>query len=380
MLHSFKYSFLEIFRNREMIFFSIAFPIILASLFGFVIAELNVDSSFESIPVAITQETEDTQISEGFLAMMNELSQGDEAILQLQTLTLDAAMEKLQADEILGIYRITEDGVSLTVAGTGIRQSVLQMISNRFLQIQSTLNTIGSENPELIPGAVASIMQEININQEAYVGRAPVDPLAYSVLAFLAMSCFMGSSSGLRKVFQIQANRSPLAARRGLSSKKRISMIIPDFLAAMTAQFIYSSIALVYFIFVLGMDFGNNIPLMLLAMLAGSAVGTSLGIFFGATIQRGTEKSLDGLLTGITMLLYVAAGMMTIAIRVLIRENVMILDRLNPVSHLIDAFYALGSFSDYRHFTTSILTMFAFTVFFCVASAIILRRKSYDSI
>jgi len=58
----------------------------------------------------------------------------------------------------------------------------------------------------------------------------------------------------------------------------------------------------------------------------------------------------------------------------------LILDRINPVSLISDALYSLIHFDDYQIYITSITTMAAFSIIFCVVSAVVLRRHTYDSV
>lgn len=379
MLHAYKYSLKTVFRDKEMTFYGLAFPIVLALLFNFALGNLLEGTGLEPIPVAVVSESNETY-HEGFLSIIEALSYGEDALIDPTFVQESEATKLLQEGEVLGIYRLTEDGVRLVVANQGIRQSILVMIADRNVQVEATITRIATRYQELIPQAIADITSEAQVLQEAESGRGMVDIRVYTLISFIAMSCIYAAFSGMEKVFKIQANHSALAARRVVTPTKRIKIVAIDFLAALTAHTIYALVAVAFFHFVLDIQLAHNFLQLLAVIIAGTGVGVSFGMFFGAVGSGAKQKTIQSIISGVTMAMLVLGGMMTIDLRVMIRERFYFLDRINPVTYIIDAFYTLTGQGNDRILYTNIVWMLGFIAVFCIVSATILGRKSYDSI
>ena len=380
MLQSFKYEFLRIIRTKDMMFWSIAFPVLLGTFMYIAFSSLGDFQGFEPIPVAIVVEAEDSAMSEAFDQVLEVLASGEEAILAPTHMRMEEANVQLDEGEIVGIYIVKEDEVSLKLANQGMNQSILMMITDRFIQFQSTIETIAEKGVDLVPGAMENMMTEININHESDIGRGALNFAEYNIMIFLVLTVFMGANHGVRKSLEFQANRSPLAARRSVSPTKKIKGLIPQLIASVIMQTIYGAMGLAYFMFVLGLDFGTDIHLVILALLVGSTTAISMGMLIGAAVRKVDLTGLDGILTGVTVALCFLAGMMGVDFRIMVRNAVPILDRINPATMLADALYSLSSFDDYRIYITSLVGLSITTVIFLSVSAILLRRKNYDSI
>ena len=384
MLLSFKYEFLRIIRARDMMLWSIAFPVVLGTFMYMAFSNLDEFIGFEPIPVAIVVEAEGSPMSENFEVVVEALSGEDDSLLAPTTMSMEEANLSLNDGVIVGIYIVREDEVSLKVVNQGMMQSILMMISDSFIQRQSTIETIldeaiasGSSEAEiqaLIMEAVSNLTTQLNINHESEISQGVLDFAEYNIMIFLVLTVFMGANFGIRKSLEFQPNRTPLAARRFASPTKKIKALVPQLIASVIMQTIYATIGLAYFILVLGLDFGTEIHLVILALLVGSTTAISMGMLLGAAIKKMELSGLEGVLTGITMALCFLAGMMGAGFRVMVRNAVPILDRINPATMLADALYSLSSFDDYRIYITSLVGLTIATVIFLSVSAIILGR------
>ena len=382
MLHLLKYNFICYFRAKDMAFFSIAFPVILATLFNVAIGNIGDESDFKSIPVAIVVECEESANDNYFLQVINGMSEANGGTLTIVDAPLEDTKELLADGEVAGAYIIDADSVSLLVADEGINQSILKLILDRFVQVQHTLENIALERGDLIAYAIADITSEVDINIESNMGRGTIDAFGYITLTFFAMAILIGMMTGIYSTEQFLPHRSkeyPIFIRNFTSPTKKVKMILANYITAVVTQSIYSVIALCYFIFVLGVDFGSELPLVVLAVVLGCSFSISLGTFLGVVIKGSTVKVL-AVAQLLTMASYFLGGMMGVQIRVFVRQHLPLLDRINPVSIIADALYSLIHFSDYRQYVISLVTMAAFSAFFCIVSALVLRRQSYDSI
>lgn len=378
MWQSYKYGFLSLFRNKQQIFWSLLFPLLLGTFFYFAFGNLGTAEDFSKIPVAVVEDGSSPHLSAYFNEMITELSKGEDALIKPEYLSLSEVKDKLDEGKIDGIFQVNDE-IRLIVAEEGLNQSILKMVSDRFLQISSTLNNIAAVQPEMLEQAMINIYSDIEINQEITLGSGETNIYIYYFYSLLAMACIGSCHLGLQKVIEIQADISPLAARRSVSPSKKIIMIVSDFLAAVTVQFILTLVSIVYFVFILNINFGEQLGMLIFTCLIGCLVGVSFGTFFGAVVKADV-KVREGLLTGISLLLYFLSGLMSLNVRMSIRENFPLLDNLNPATLLSDAFYSLSVYDNYEYYTSLIMRLMLFVVFFCVISAVVLRRKRYASI
>ena len=64
-----------------------------------------------------------------------------------------------------------------------------------------------------------------------------------------------------------------------------------------------------YTIFVLNVDYGPNMPLVVITAVAGSFAGLSIGIFVSSVFKK-SENAKIGIIVGSTMFFSFLAGMM----------------------------------------------------------------------
>lgn len=382
MFQSYKYELRRLLRGREMLFWTLLFPIILGTLFHIVSENINA-TTIEEIPVAVVGGNDDSPVANAFHSVVEQLSTGEDAFLRPTTnLTMDEAREELANGEIEGIFHIQEDEVRLLITREGIVPSILAMVSDRFMQVNHTAETIATSHPQLIEEIMANFFEELAINQELQVGRMELlaNPLAIIFLSFIAMALLNGAYYGYAQANELQADMSALAARRAMASMKKLPMVLANFFAAVTLQFFIISFVLVYYHLVIGIDFGTQIGFVLLTVFFGSLLSVSFGIFFGAVFKGGEEKTRDSILQTIIMGLTVLAGMISPQMRSIVRGVAPLFDVINPAAMIVDAFASLSMFANHAPFFQIIFRMLLATTVFCAGSVVLLRGNRYDSI
>jgi len=156
-------------------------------------------------------------------------------------------------------------------------------------------------------------------------------------------------------------------------------MILSDFAAAATVQFIEALIVIAYLVFVLGVNFGTQWGFVILTSLIGSIMGVSLGIFISSLFKL-SETTMSGILSAVVLFLCFLSGLMYGNMKRIIEQSVPFINRINPAAVLSDAFYCLTVYDMYSRYIMCIISMLIISVVFCVASAFVLRRKRYASI
>ena len=155
-LRLFTYQCKIIFRVKELIFWTLLFPIALCTFMY--LAFSNIFETTEkagNIPVAIVAEQENAAAS----MMFEELSKGDEALLKVQKMTAEEADKALENGGVKGIY-YTASSLRLKVKETGMEQTILQMISKQYDQNKTLLMEVGSRHPEKLQEVIQTIQTQ----------------------------------------------------------------------------------------------------------------------------------------------------------------------------------------------------------------------------
>jgi len=371
----FKSRFLTLLRNKSMVFWTLLFPLILGTFFNIAFGSImETTESFSQIPVAVVVD-EDSY----FTDVLDELSEGEDALISPQYTELDKAKELLDAGEVEGIF-VVDGEIRLIVSEEGINQSILNTISDSYLQISGTIGTIAQTRPDMIEAVVAGIYDDLDINNEITLGTGETDSMLHYFYSLIAMACLFGSFFGGLNVVGIQGDRSSLAVRRCVSPVRKISMIFSDFCAAVILLFLIVLVVLAYLVFILGISFGDTWGFVILTCFVGCIVGVSFGTFVAAVIPIKNQSAVEGILTGLSLLLCFLSGLMVNGISYLIEQYVPIVNRINPAILLADAFYCLTVYDNYSHYTVNMVSLLIISAIFCVGSAMMLRRKQYASI
>ena len=177
----------------------------------------------------------------------------------------------------------------------------------------------------------------------------------------------------------MQANTSSLGARRCVSPARKSMQIVAVFVVNVTVAYLCNILLLLYLKFILGMGFGDHWGGMLLTCAFGCIIGVCMGITIGS-IGKLPMAAKVGLNVGITLSLSFLAGLMVSEMKNIIDINCPIVNRLNPVAVISDAFYCLCVYNDPVRYRNDLLLMALYSLGFLVVSYCVIRRERYDSI
>ncbi|NLW78692.1 MAG: ABC transporter permease [Ruminococcaceae bacterium] len=375
MTRLYAYRLLVILRDRGVLFWSIGFPILLATFFFLGFGNLTSRTErFEPIPVAVVDSGDDAT----FATVLEQLGTGDDAVLKLEYLPRQQARQALEAGKVDGVIEIAGE-LSLLFKEEGVRQSILKGILDRYVQVQATLEHIAAQNPESLPEAMATLMDTDSIVKRVSLSGGSLDYSLQYFYALIAMTCLYGGFSGLTSVMMVQATQSPLGARRSITPTRKWVQTSSDFLASLTLTFAEVCLLLLYMRFVLGLHLGSNAGGILLLCLAGCACGVMLGMLLGALPRIG-EGGKIGLLIAVSLTLSFLGGLMYTEMRHIVERTVPFLNRINPVSLIVDGFYVLDTYGVGPRFWFDFLLLLGIALVMGVVSVVTLRRRQYASI
>ena len=175
------------------------------------------------------------------------------------------------------------------------------------------------------------------------------------------------------------ANMSSNGKRVSVSPTPKRKLIISSAVSAYITQLLGIAILFAYTIFVLKVDYGNNLAHVCLLAAVGCLAGLSLGIAI-ATLLKTNENVKTGITISITMLGCFLSGMMGITMKYIIDKNVPIINKLNPASMITDGLYSLYYYDTLDRFYFNVASLLIFAFLMIGISICSLRRQKYDSI
>ena len=391
-IHNFKYAFKTLFKNRMLIFWTFAFPIILGTLFNMAFSNIENSEKLDIINIAIIN-NDDFENNEAFKTSFEELSDenNEDRLFNTQYTTEEKAKELLDNGEIVGYMKLKEDKPILTFATSGINETIFKYVTEEIEQtIDIIKNLLETETQKQITSGNYNINYEeiynkvIELAKEDKVKLKNISNsnLSYTMIEFytlIAMTCLYGGMLSMVSINQTLANMSNKGKRIAVLPTKKGTIILSSLLASYIAQLIGLAILFVYTLFVLKVDYGDNTSLIILLAMIGSFAGLTLGTFVG-TLFKTNENAKTGILIALTMFWCYLSGMMGITMKYVVDKNVPIINKINPASMITDGLYSLYYYDTFDRYWFNIISLLIFAFVLMLISFFSLRRQKYDSI
>ena len=391
-IHNFKYAFKTLFKNRMLIFWTFAFPIILGTLFNMAFSNIENSEKLDIINIAIIN-NDDFENNEAFKTSFEELSDenNEDRLLNTQYTTEEKAKELLDNGEIVGYMKLKEDKPILTFATSGINETIFKYVTEEIEQTSDIIKNLSeTETQKQITSGNYNINYEeiynkvIELAKEDKVKLKNISNsnLSYTMIEFytlIAMTCLYGGMLSMGSINQTLANMSNKGKRIAVSPTKKGTIILSSLLASYIAQLIGLAILFVYTLFVLKVDYGDNTSLIILLAMIGSFAGLTLGTFVG-TLFKTNENAKTGILIALTMFWCYLSGMMGITMKYVVDKNVPIINKINPASMITDGLYSLYYYDTFDRYWFNIISLLIFAFVLMLISFFSLRRQKYDSI
>lgn len=391
-IHNFKYAFKTLFKNRMLIFWTFAFPIILGTLFNMAFSNIENGEKLDIINIAIIN-NDDFENNEAFKASFEELSDenNEDRLFNTQYTTEEKAKELLDNGEIVGYMKLKEDKPILTFATSGINETIFKYVTEEIEQTSDIIKNLSeTETQKQITSGNYNINYEEIYNKviklakedEVKLKNISNSNLSYTMIEFytlIAMTCLYGGMLSMISINQTLANMSNKGKRIAVSPTKKGTIILSSLLASYIAQLIGLAILFVYTLFVLKVDYGDNTCLIILLAMIGSFAGLTLGTFVG-TLFKTNENAKTGILIALTMFWCYLSGMMGITMKYVVDKNVPIINKINPASMITDGLYSLYYYDTFDRYWFNIISLLIFAFVLMLISFFSLRRQKYDSI
>ena len=391
-IHNFKYSLKTLFRNKALIFWTFAFPIILGTFFNMAFSNIESSEKLDIINIAIFK-NDDFNNNEIFKTAFEELSDknNDDRLFETRYTTEEEAKKLLEDEEIVGYMKLVNDVPKLIFTTSGINETIFKYVSEEITQTSNIIKYLSEEEikKEMIAGnynidyeSIYNRVIELTEEDNVRLNNVSNSNLSYTMIEFytlIAMACLYGGLLGAVAINQNLANMTNQGKRVSVSPTSKGKIILSSVLASYITQLVGVALLFLYTIFVLKVDYGNKLGLDIALAMAGSLAGLSLGVAVATTIKS-NDNVKTGIIIAITMLGCYLSGMMGITMKYIIDKNIPIINKLNPASMITDGFYSLYYYDTLDRYIFDIGSLLIFALILIAISYISLRRQKYDSI
>jgi len=383
--HIFSYRLRCLLRDKETFFWTLLFPLLLAVFFQLAFSSLSKAEVFKPIAIAVVDDV-NYQSNYSFKRALEEVSQGDDRLFNLTTASRERCDQLLNNNSIEGYIfventenTIAEKQIKLVVKESGLNQNIIKSFIDSYLQTQSAVNSIIQMNPAKQQELLKSLAERKQYLSEVSPSRAEPDNILNYFYTLIAMACLYGSFLGMREITDIQADISALAARINTAPVHKLYALLSSMSASLLVHLSEMALLLVFLRFVLQVDFGPRTGLVLLTTVIGSFTGVFFGAFISALVKK-SEGVKVAVMLSVIMTGCFLAGMMFQNMKYIVSQKAPLLSYLNPVNLLTDAFYCLYYYDSLSRYALNMGILCIFTVFFCVATYSIIRRRKYASL
>lgn len=391
-IHNFKYSLKVLFKNKGLIFWTFIFPILLGSLFKLAFSDIESKETLSIIDIAIVENThyKDYNI---YKEIFDKLSDEDnkDRLFNTRYLTKKEAQEELDNNKITGYLTFDNDVVNVMVSNSGINETVLRYVTEEVIS-----NKIMTEN--IVSMEISSFVKEgktdidydkiyMNVNNLIKENNAKLNNISNSNLSYtmieyytlIAMTCLYAGMLSMNIINRLLPNISDEGKRIAISGISKFKLLVSSFLASYVVSLIGLLLLFIYTIFVMKVDYGNNLSKVILLSLVGSLSGLTLGMLI-ASVFKINENAKVGILIGISMTCSFFSGMMGITMKYIIDKNIPLLNIINPANMITDGLYSLYYYEGFSRYNFNLISLIVFSIVMIVISYFSLRRQKYDSI
>ncbi len=385
-IRDFLYTIKIMVRGRVSIFWTLVFPLLLATFMYMAFGNIyEQDEMFSNIKVAVVTEDESAN---GLNYMLDALSDGDDALLSVARMSESDAEKLLADEEVEGI--IYTDDVKLTVAESSVNASILETVLSEYKQYEHALKDIYKDGiglQQYMSGTsgvddMSDIVEKLSEQRSYYTEKASTEGSqnVYNnyFYAIFAMSCLFASLSSIEMMGNLQANVSATGKRKNVSPQRKMTFVLAEFAALLIIHFVVEVISFIY-MSCIGVDFGDRVWEILLTLFVGCFIGLAIGVIVGA-ISKLAEGTKIGIVIGISMVMSILSDLCINGVKYEIQQHVPIINKLNPAALISDSFYALNVYSDHQVFTENIVIMTIEAVVLIAVGILMVRRNRYASV
>lgn len=379
--HNVKYNLKALFKNKGLIFWSFAFPIIMATLFNMAFGNWEESEKITSINIGIvTNEYFDNNIIAK--NVFNSLSDGDNKIFNITYASKDEVTNLLTDKKIEGIIEYTDSNPNIIINSNSVSSTIIKSVVDEIETnntIFSDLMKSGKYASNDMEEQVNRIIEKINsttINTKD-ISVKKLDIAVIEYYSLLAMTCLYGGFIAMSAISNSLASASSRGKRVAISPIKKSTAILSSLCASFIVQLIGALLLLIY-INIIGVNLHTNLISLFIITILGVLSGISIGLIVSVMINKSEDTKL-GIIIAISMALSVLSGMTGVSLKYVIDSKIPFINKINPAAMITDGLYAVY-YENSARFLNNIISLIIFISLLIVISILYMRRKKYDNI
>ena len=390
--HNFKYTLKTLLKNRMLVFWTFAFPILLGLFFNMAFSSIEESETFDPLDIAVVND-DNFKSNEAFQGALKELSSNDNEnkVFNIKYVNLDKAKKLLSKDKIVGYLVFNDEKPEIVVTTNGSYETILKNVIDEISQTIFITSTVMEDEitKQIIKGnhqidyqALSNQVKQKIESANSNIEDTSSNHLSYVLIEFytlIAMTCLYGGVVSMEAMNQSLPNMDSKGKRISVSPTNKFTIVLSSLLASYIVQLIGVFLLFAFLLFVLKIDFGSHILLCILLSIIGSLAGLSIGLFV-STVLKTNENTKVGIIISISMVYSFLSGMMGITMKYIIDKNVPLLNKINPANMITDGFYSLYYYNTLDRYIGNIISLVIFSVILLTISGLVLRRQKYDSI
>ena len=388
--HNFKYTVKTLLGDKMLIFWTFAFPVILGAFFYMAFSDIEDSEKLHVIDIAVVENTgfRESEMWKESLEVLSDEASGEQ-VFCTKYVSEEEAKRLLSEKEIAGYFMLADGEPQVTVASDGINETVLKYVVEEIYQTEEIVRNTAERRIQQGEMPTAEFYEQLskevmNLVDSENGGIRDISGanLSYTMIEFytlIAMTCLYGGILGMVAVNLNLANMSSKGKRVSVSPVGKSRMILSSVLAGYVIQMVGVALLFAFTIFVLHVDYGNHLPLIVLLALCGGLAGLSVGIAIAVLVKSG-DNVKTGIVISVTMAGCFLSGMMGITMKYLVDKNIPLLNLLNPANMITDGLYALYYYDTFDRYWQNAASLLVFAFSMILFSVLGLRRQKYDSI
>ena len=422
-LHNLKYNFKILTHNKPLLFWNFIFIIAMSIFFRLTFSNVYNTETFSTLNVAVIKNDE-YQKDQYFSHVISKLEKtnlgsstidsekdttNSQKLLQISYVnTVKEADALLENKQVIGTIEIKNLQPILKFKSTGIRETILKKIIEELLDKRTLYNNLLSEirpqitqqikqsikNPnkvdfkqiesqitQQIDQSINSKIKELNQNILSFnsIFSKKLDYTIIEYFTLIAMSCFSSAYFSIFLISSILANMSEHGKRISVSPARKRTLVLSSMLSAFITHLILLCLIFSFNIFMLKVDYGQNLPEIIFISILGSIAGISFGLLIGSLIKTSYEIKIN-LTTFFQLFCCFLSGMMGPSIKYLVDTNFPLINHLNPANMIVDGLYSLQIYDNLNRYNFNIISLILFSAFCLIISVIVIRKQKYTQL
>lgn len=274
-------------------------------------------------------------------------------------------------------------------SGTGsdasydVNRAILESVATSYLQSEALIEELATHDPVALsdPTTIENALGLSVSVREVSLTHAQPDSMVRFYYALLGMASIFAAQLAGESVWHLQPTSSAAGARRAVSGTSRMRLLIPTIGACWAVSTTFLAIAFGYICLTAHIDFSGREGLCLVGIAASSLLSCGIGALVGALPGRMGSDSRRGILTALTCLLSLFAGLYgepTMELADTVAHVFPAATWLNPVCLIRDLFYTVYYYDTLIPFALRLTACMGIAAALLTVSAACMRRSAHE--